>query len=333
MYRLEFHPAALCERPDIPSLPLPQRTDQSSVTQTNRKTRIARSTSDNVSRGEPTPTTKTGHARRAEGTKRAHLRTSAAGQPLYRRVVAALRAEILSGAHPVGGLLPTEHALCERFEISRHTVREALRELRADGLIASRRGSGSTVINAGASQTYVHDTGSFAELAQYTSAPWDIVSNGLTRITADVAARLDSVPDARWLHIRARRLNERLLGSGDRNTRAAVSDTHAVSVSWTEVFLHPDYAQVARLIGKHPRPVYELIFDLYGQRIGEVEQVIFVRPVRGDVAKHLALADGDLVVHVERLYRLPSGRPINLSINIYPSDQFRFAMKLRSLPR
>ncbi len=42
--------------------------------------------------------------------------------------------------------LPTETELAQRFGVSRPTVREALSRLRLDGLIASRRGSGSFVL-------------------------------------------------------------------------------------------------------------------------------------------------------------------------------------------
>ena len=66
-------------------------------------------------------------------------------RPLYLQVASALKDDIVSGAYPVGSLLPTEDALCERFSVSRYTVRGALRLLRDDGLVSSRQGAGTVV--------------------------------------------------------------------------------------------------------------------------------------------------------------------------------------------
>ena len=66
--------------------------------------------------------------------------------PLYLQVVRALKDEIVSGVYPVGSQLPTEEELCERFSVSRYTVREALRRLREDNLVASRQGAGTIVV-------------------------------------------------------------------------------------------------------------------------------------------------------------------------------------------
>ena len=55
-------------------------------------------------------------------------------EPLYLQVVRALKNEIVKGVHPVGSQLPTEEELCQRFSVSRYTVREALRLLREDHL-------------------------------------------------------------------------------------------------------------------------------------------------------------------------------------------------------
>lgn len=59
------------------------------------------------------------------------------------RITGALRGEILRGDYGMDeGKLPTEIALCERFGVSRPTVREAYRQLILEGLVVSyeRRG-------------------------------------------------------------------------------------------------------------------------------------------------------------------------------------------------
>ncbi|PXW24873.1 FadR/GntR family transcriptional regulator [Paraburkholderia caballeronis] len=62
------------------------------------------------------------------------------------RIYSDILNRILEGEYREGSRLPTEHALAERFATSRPTVREALAQLRADGIIATRHGSGTTVI-------------------------------------------------------------------------------------------------------------------------------------------------------------------------------------------
>lgn len=65
--------------------------------------------------------------------------------PLYHQIVSYLRAEIQSGTFAPGDPLPSEAALQEQFQVSRVTVRRALRELQRDGLVTSKKGKGSFV--------------------------------------------------------------------------------------------------------------------------------------------------------------------------------------------
>ena len=58
-----------------------------------------------------------------------------------------LRQAILGGTFRPGGQLPTEAELCEMLGVSRTVVREALRVLEDDGLIARRHGVGTFVRN------------------------------------------------------------------------------------------------------------------------------------------------------------------------------------------
>ncbi len=60
-----------------------------------------------------------------------------------------LQRSIKSGAYAAEERLPTEHDLAIEFSVSRPIVREALRRLREQGLIYSRRGAGSFVRSVG----------------------------------------------------------------------------------------------------------------------------------------------------------------------------------------
>src|SRR5882757_7038491 len=62
------------------------------------------------------------------------------------QVIARLRAEIVSGAWPVGSRIPTEPELVERLGVARNTVREAVRALAHNGLLDIRQGSGTFVV-------------------------------------------------------------------------------------------------------------------------------------------------------------------------------------------
>lgn len=61
------------------------------------------------------------------------------------QVYEKILAMISGGQIPVGEKLPTEHALSEMLEVSRPVLRQALKQLREDGVVVSRQGSGSFV--------------------------------------------------------------------------------------------------------------------------------------------------------------------------------------------
>jgi GntR family phosphonate transport system transcriptional regulator len=66
------------------------------------------------------------------------------GVALWRQIAAALEAEI-GRAAAAGARLPTEAALTARFGVNRHTVRRALEDLEARGLIRVEQGRGAFV--------------------------------------------------------------------------------------------------------------------------------------------------------------------------------------------
>lgn len=76
------------------------------------------------------------------------------GSSLYRKVAEDIKAAIAAGTYPVNTKLPSESELAERYSVSRGTIRQAFAALRADGVIASRRGARRVVIGGPRVQSF-----------------------------------------------------------------------------------------------------------------------------------------------------------------------------------
>ena len=116
----------------------------------------------------------------------------------YLQVARTLRKEIVDGVYPVGSQLPTEHELCERFAVSRYTVREALRRLRDDNLVVVAPARGHAWwCPAPATNSYAQDNMTINDLLAFASgAPFDDRVDAMVTIDAELAART-GLPRAR----------------------------------------------------------------------------------------------------------------------------------------
>ena len=63
--------------------------------------------------------------------------------PKYEAIAADIRRSIEDGALKPGDKLPTVVEFCELYSVSKITVKRALEQITEEGLITSRRGSGT----------------------------------------------------------------------------------------------------------------------------------------------------------------------------------------------
>ncbi len=73
------------------------------------------------------------------------MKVVAGALPKYRQLLQLLRQQILSGELAPGAQAPTEEALMARHGLSRGTVRRAIEQLAAEGLVYTAQGSGTYV--------------------------------------------------------------------------------------------------------------------------------------------------------------------------------------------
>lgn len=116
---------------------------------------------------------------------------------LWREIAETLSDEIARGHAAPGDRLPTEAELSDRFGVNRHTVRHALADLAARGLVHARRGAGVYVT----AKPTEYPLGRRVRFHQAIEAQGQVPSRRLTRIDTrpadpDEAAALDLPPGA-----------------------------------------------------------------------------------------------------------------------------------------
>jgi GntR family transcriptional regulator len=237
-----------------------------------------------------------------------------AGDHRYLQIARTLRKEIVDGVYPVGSQLPTEHQLCERFAVSRYTVREALRRLREDNLVASRPRAGTRVVPRPASSSYAQDAMSIDGLLEFASgAQLTIESNAMVTIDGDLAARTGLEPGTQWLSVR-----------GYRQAEGA-----SVPLCRTEYYISRTFAAVGRLLQRHSGPIFPLIEDLFGVSVVEVHQEIAAVVVTPELAALLKIETGGAALEMQRTYTTSDGEIAQVTVNTHPSARYRHSMTMR----
>jgi GntR family transcriptional regulator len=239
--------------------------------------------------------------------------TKAGEAALYRRVAGTLREKIVRGDYPIGTNLPPENELCERFAVSRHTIRQALRQLRDDGLVTSRQGAGTIVVKPASKSGYVQTVASIEELVQYaTENRYDVNASEVVTCDTQLARKLGCARGEKWLRI----------------TGFRYPPQQSTPICWTEVYIRPQYGGAIKTLARRKGAIYAGIEAMYGLRFAEVQQTLRVRDVPKEIAGKLRVDVGSPVVEVCRVYRLTTGTVAEIAFNLHPADRFSYSMTL-----
>ena len=226
-------------------------------------------------------------------------------QPRYLQVADELRAGIAAGQFGEGAQLPTESVLCERYGVSRFTVREALRRLQAEGLIRRRRGSGTTVDTIGS--VLRQPLSDVADLLQYAAdSEFRFDVNGMVTLTDVQATDLALPIGSRWVCL-----------SGVRTL-----PPNGTPLAMTDVLIHPDLEQ--HVAGLKPGRVtlFEQLGKAAGFRIAHIEQDIRAIAAGARESAALGIARRSPILRIARHYRDENGRSVEISVSSHPGDRF-----------
>ncbi len=228
--------------------------------------------------------------------------TRASGVPLWAQLEADLQRRVESGAFDAA--FPGEHELAEQYQVSRHTVREALRRMRMAGVVDSSRGRGSSIRHTAIEQPLGALYSLFRSVENTGAEQRSTVRVLETRTDAEVAKRLEQPARTKFVFL------ERL--------RLADSEPLALDRSWlprsiAEPLLDGDFAHTS---------LYEELARLTGIRLTGGQETI--RAVVPDAAtrKLLAIKADTAVLAVERIGCVSDGRPVEFRESLIRGDRF-----------
>lgn len=234
-------------------------------------------------------------------------------QPLYIQVALELKGEIVNGVYPVGTLIPTEDELCKRFSVSRHTVREALRVLREEGLVISKRGAGTTVVPSRSRDNDIHQVMSVNDLLAFgTDTHFEIDTIQMVKLDGKSAKRTGLPEGSEWLQV-----------SGSRCTQ----DT-GEPVGLSEYYINRAFAAVGRILYRHKGPIFPLIEDMFGQSVTEVQQQISATLISKKMAIEMKADEETAALEIRRTYKVSDGTILQVTINTHPASRYRHSMTL-----
>ena len=233
--------------------------------------------------------------------------------PYYEQLRALLEAEMRGGPLRIGDQLPSEAQLCERYDVSRTVVRQALNELTNQGLITRYKGKGSFVAPPKVDEHLAQRLTGLAEEVQRRGGRLTNRIRAFERqvASAHVARILRLEPGDHVIHLeRVRSIN---------------------SEPWVITSTYLPESLCGRLLDfdmRH-RSLYATLEHELGLVLDHGHRTIEAALATEEQARDLDIAPGSAVLLLKSVAALADGTPIEYFLAWHRGDRTRFDVDLR----
>ncbi|HAS0882906.1 TPA: GntR family transcriptional regulator [Enterobacter roggenkampii] len=232
-------------------------------------------------------------------------------KPMYRQIADALREKISAGELNPGDALPTESSLQEAFNVSRVTVRQALKLLTEEQIVESIQGSGTYVKEERVNYDIYQLTGFYEKLADRNVDTHSEVSIfEVLKADAKLAEKLNLSHDDKVWHVkRVRFIKQKPVN---------------LEETWMPLALFPDLTWEVMENSKYHyvEQIKKLVIDRSEQ------ELVPIMPSEEAIA---ALSLDPAKPILEKVSRgfLKDGRVFEYSRNVFNTDDYKFTLVAR----
>ncbi|AGP61399.1 GntR family transcriptional regulator [Streptomyces rapamycinicus] len=233
--------------------------------------------------------------------------------PAYRLLTDALRADIEEGVYAQGRKMPTEEVLRTRYNVSRHTVRQALQTLLTEGLIYRVQGSGTYVSGRQSSGRYLRSIGSLDEIVVWPDTETEVLERFATQVDPSIAQRLE-LP---YIEV----------------SRALVRRSFkGVPFVLTRHYVAPELGDTLRAEGipaKGEGTVIGSAEPFLERPVAGARQDITAMNAPAEEAELIGCKPGDAILLIERLYYDTAGNFVEFTASHFNPRRYGYRMELR----
>lgn len=232
-------------------------------------------------------------------------------KPMYRQIADALREKISVGELKPGDALPTESSLQEAFNVSRVTVRQALKLLTEEQIVESIQGSGTYVKEERVNYDIYQLTGFYEKLADRNVDTHSEVSIfEVLKADAKLAEKLNLSHDDKVWHVkRVRFIKQKPVN---------------LEETWMPLALFPDLTWEVMENSKYHyvEQIKKLVIDRSEQ------ELVPIMPSEEAIAALSLDPTKPILEKVSRGF-LMDGRVFEYSRNVFNTDDYKFTLVAR----
>ncbi|AXC11889.1 Transcriptional regulator, GntR family [Acidisarcina polymorpha] len=231
--------------------------------------------------------------------------------PLYAKVEEVIASEIARGHLKPADRLPSEDELVARFQVSRITVRRAIQNLIARGVVEIRRGHGTFVLAPRITQELTQLTGFVEDMDTHgRTASASVLSQGIVAANETVARQLR-------------------ISTGTRVTRIErVRFADSIPLSFDETFLPLAIGQKVVRHDLRTNPIFTLLEKKYGLPLTDAEYRLEAVAASAYIAKALGIPKGSPIFRIERTSFTNGNEPVDYEMLSYRGDLIQFVTRL-----
>jgi GntR family transcriptional regulator len=253
--------------------------------------------------------------------------------PMYRQIAEDLRRQIEAGELAPGAQLRTELELRERYEASRNTVRDAIKWLITRGLVETRPGQGTFVV-----ETIVPFVSTLTDDPETSSSEGSTYSKEVRAVLRRPKA---SPPRVEIQEAGSQVAPELRITEGEgeevisRHQQRYIDDTPwSLQTSFYPMRLVDAGATRLRQAGDIEQGTVAYINETLGIKQAGYRDTITVRAPDEVETRFFRLPDDGRisVIETRRTAFDEHGTPVRLTISVYPADRNQFAVNVGRVP-